>query len=1017
MTEDPEFGDKYVVTNEVATSEAATSKVITSKAVTHNKAKIQVDIKKIFDKKPSNIIGWSLAVSDIVDDKNNIGLVAISCITDKDMNPKGGEGMDPKGDDGMNQKNMNQRKYQIYFTLLRPFIITDIKQFQLSHASGGGMIKLFKFSYTKNSQKKSATLICMDYMRIQKIKIKLKSIQKRMQFGCRKNISVSKDGTYLLPENLFEKLESIKDAKRNWKFLLKSRYQEFLMIDTSNHQKINIEIYDVNNLQLVNVFYRHRGEQCLNSNDKEPGIFAISTDSRLFAYSYYGNNVITLYLMENGLEIVSKRFDKIYKIKFLEFIEKDKKLFIIGEDKEHNVKFHIWIISGCFKNDFPVSRDDIKLSGNDISTLLKYDEYYHTLTKANGKIVTLEKYNEDRFKVLLDILPIKRTAFRENDVVADEHNEHKYRSSDLEPWNNNVNDTRTIHGRFLNNDRRFLFIIGQNSIQVWKSKSPYFIDFNDFHNFEDSNLVYILISDNIRPEAETKFLVEDDMTTVITHACKSLAYLYRSTKSIDSKKNQKFVSGIINIIKDFIKRYPDNWKLMEVQHPLMAYLIYSHRDAVMLAYLLEYYSENFMSHIGWMLNVTKILPDLSKLSNHDYYGNYMDSLLFKPCFGEMKYNFPIKRFQKLSVCENTLKVYVPVTALISTNLSNILRYKKSLEETSFSPFLRIKKSEKAFFSIPAMEAVINSRWPQAMTYLMLPLGLYVAFLILFDTISWFYLSDDLPLFASILVMFYYIGTYLLAIEIRQIIKYRTKYITIFNVFDIGSIIFAIIVASMILANNIIENYSINIVTINTDVIVGMFFFAYPSLLTKEDLTSTEASQDKPLDTIWDAVLSMYYLNTNNLDDYSNYWPFKLLVFTANIVIVLVLLNMIIALMNDTFNKAKEDSNLGLMMYRTELIDDFERLEIPFINFKLYNSPYICYLQDPDLMKKWMEKSQKLRESKLYSWFDESVDNDNVSKENRTYYDKVNFTPWYELISGSKNQVPFTTLEDHETLWF
>ncbi|CAB5191232.1 unnamed protein product [Rhizophagus irregularis] len=900
-----------VVTNEVATSEAATSKVITSKAVTHNKAKIQVDIKKIFDKKPSNIIGWSLAVSDIVDDKNNIGLVAISCITDKDMNPKGGEGMDPKGDDGMNQKNMNQRKYQIYFTLLRPFIsnqnwillyylsiiiiilssyiyiyliitipicillfyeyyytrkilVTDIKQFQLSHASGGGMIKLFKFSfdnsndinvenippinhrggvvtflrYTKNSQKKSATLICMDYMRIQKIKIKLKSIQKRMQFGCRKNISVSKDGTYLLPENLFEKLESIKDAKRNWKFLLKSRYQEFLMIDTSNHQKINIEIYDVNNLQLVNVFYRHRGEQCLNSNDKEPGIFAISTDSRLFAYSYYGNNVITLYLMENGLEIVSKRFDKIYKIKFLEFIEKDKKLFIIGEDKEHNVKFHIWIISGCFKNDFPVSRDDIKLSGNDISTLLKYDEYYHTLTKANGKIVTLEKYNEDRFKVLLDILPIKRTAFRENDVVADEHYEHKYRSSDLEPWNNNVNDTRTIHGRFLNNDRRFLFIIGQNSIQVWKSKSPYFIDFNDFHNFEDSNLVYILISDNIRPEAETKFLVEDDMTTVITHACKSLAYLYRSTKSIDSKKNQNF-----KFCQD--------------------------RDAVMLAYLLEYYSENFMSHIGWMLNVTKILPDLSKLSNHDYYGNYMDSLLFKPCFGEMKYNFPIKRFQKLSVCENTLKVYVPVTALISTNLSNILRYKKvrheelhnlymvpiinftthnhnskvevkfkkeiihllrmilfppgykSLEETSFSPFLRIKKSEKAFFSIPAMEAVINSRWPQAMTYLMLPLGLYVAFLILFDTISWFYLSDDLPLFASILVMFYYIGTYLLAIEIRQIIKYRTKYITIFNVFDIGSIIFAIIVASMILANNIIENYSINIVTINTDVIVGL----------------------------------------------------------------------------------------------------------------------------------------------------------------------------------------------------
>ncbi|PKY54534.1 hypothetical protein RhiirA4_426844 [Rhizophagus irregularis] len=576
--------------------------------------------------------------------------------------------------------------------------ITDIKQFQLSRASGGGMIKLFKFSfdnsndinvenippinhrggvvtflrYTKNSLKKSATLICMDYMRIQKIKIKLKSIQKRTQFGCRKNISVSKDGTYLLPENLFEKLESIKDAKRNWKFLLKSRYQEFLMIDTSNHQKINIEIYDVNNLQLVNVFYRHRGEHCLNSNDNEPGIFALSIDSRLFAYSY-GNNIITLYLMESGLKIVSKRFDKIYKIKFLEFIEKDKKLFIIGEDKEHNVKFHIWIISGCLKMIFLF-----------LEMILNYQT--HSVRKC-----------------------------------------------------------RKLH-----------------KPQSIYSSYPYY-DGLELHN---------------DLELQNNYLKSANDLTLALKFCQD-------------------------------------------------------RDAVMLAYLLEYYSENSMSHIGWMLNVTKILPDLSKLSNHDYYGNYMDSLLFKPCFGEMKY----------------------------------------------------------------------------------------------------------------------------------------------------------------------------------------IFFAYPSLLTKEDLTSTEASQDKPLDTIWDAVLSMYYLNTNNLDDYSNYWPFKLLVFTANIVIVLVLLNMIIALMNDTFNKAKEDSNLGLMMYRTELIDDFERLEIPFINFKLYNSPYICYLQDPNLMKKWMIKSQKLRESKLYSWFDESVDNDSVSKENKTYYDKVNFTSWYELISGSKNQVPFTTPEDHETIWF
>jgi hypothetical protein len=117
----------------------------------------------------------------------------------------------------------------------------------------------------------------------------------------------------------------------------------------------------------------------------------------------------------------------------------------------------------------------------------------------------------------------------------------------------------------------------------------------------------------------------------------------------------------------------------------------------MLAYLLEYYSENSMDHIGWMINVTKILP---KLSKHDYgiqyiyyiiisiivtfftniiiicVANYMGLLLHKPCFGEMGYNFPNKRFKALSVNQDTLEVYIPLTQLISTDHLAILEYAK-----------------------------------------------------------------------------------------------------------------------------------------------------------------------------------------------------------------------------------------------------------------------------------------------------------------------------------------------------
>ncbi|CAG8544791.1 19696_t:CDS:2 [Rhizophagus irregularis] len=998
------------------------------------KTTIEVDNNQFFDKKPQNILGWSLAVSDIID--NDAGLVAISCITDDDMNQEETieEGSFQKAYLRLSSINIREIHYSLlhipieivsYCTNLFfidpnpvsnplpyvlfigiPFLILalpeffyvskilrgDSKQYQLSRTYSKGMIRLFKFSLNKNCydngtsifhlggvvtflksfKKNSATLVCTNCVKIKKFKIKL-----------RKNISVSKSNTYLLPENLFKKLENIKDAKINWKYILKSRYQEFLMIDTNDHQKIkNIEIYNINTLQLVNVFHRHREEDFLISNDNEPGIFSISTDSRLFAYSY-GDNIITIYLMESGLEVVSKKFNDICEIIFLEFIDDDKKLFIIEQGKGGDVKFHIWLMSGCLNDYFPIPKDDITLSDN-IFTLLKYDEHYYTIAKANGKVVFLnDKDNENQFKVIPEMF-INMDTFDENNSIIDKH-EHIYYSHDIEPWNDKA---EYISGRFLNNDKKFLLIIGQNSIQLWKSKSQNFKDFEDFKSFENSDLVYIFIS-NIPFESRPKFQIKNDMTTIIIHACKSLAYLYnhRHIRRVDSKeKHQKFVSGIKNIIKDFIRKYPDNWKLMEVQYPLMAYLIYSRsfslikyilfgtngqtssqekntellhrpqknyvsypyyhelrlyddfklededlistndlefalkyckdRDAVILAYLLEYYSENSMTHIA----------------------NYMDLLLYKPCFGEMKYNFPIKRFKELSVHQDAIKVYMPLTRLLSPKeifgykrmrnnilpdiymvpLSNFTSYnpkakektKKTLIGTSiaslrclrsilippyyrdlnakdFSPFLQIEKNENEFFNIPSMGATINSRWRQAMKFILLG---HPSLLDVYPSTSTFTLDN---------------GT--------------------------------------------------------------------------ENLTLTGPSQDNPFDTIWDSILSMYYMNTIDLNNY-NYWQLKLFALVANIVVVLVLFNMIIALM------------------KAELINDFERLDISYHSLTFYNSPYICFHQDPELMKKWMKKSQEFRETKLYSWFNESVDKEIIT------YDNEDIKSWYEaLIMNNENQ--------------
>lgn len=126
---------------------------------------------------------------------------------------------------------------------------------------------------------------------------------------------------------------------------------------------------------------------------------------------------------------------------------------------------------------------------------------------------------------------------------------------------------------------------------------------------------------------------------------------------------------------------------------------------------------------------------------------------------------------------------------------------KNFGDEKFSPFLQIKKNEEVFFNIPAIEAAINSRWHEAMAYWIRPLGLYAIFLILFAIIPQFYQEQDITEFTQVgIVIFYYIGLYLLVNEFMQIRKYKVKYITIFNLFDLSSIILGMVAFSSLFIN-------------------------------------------------------------------------------------------------------------------------------------------------------------------------------------------------------------------------
>ncbi|CAB4410018.1 unnamed protein product [Rhizophagus irregularis] len=90
-------------------------------------------------------------------------------------------------------------------------------------------------------------------------------------------------------------------------------------------------------------------------------------------------------------------------------------------------------------------------------------------------------------------------------------------------------------------------------------------------------------------------------------------------------------------------------------------------------------------------------------------------------------------------------------------------------------------------------------------------------------------------------------------------------------------------------------------------------------------------------------------------------------------------------MNDTFNKAKEDGKLRLLMYRLELINDYER----FFSELVYNNS-------------------------------NDSPNDNGDKEEITFDDGVDINTWYTFITNKVSQnstSSSSSTPDHLTLRF
>ncbi|CAH1769969.1 5340_t:CDS:1, partial [Entrophospora sp. SA101] len=409
--------------------------------------------------------------------------------------------------------------------------------------------------------------------------------------------------------------------------------------------------------QKVDVYNLHTGDLEISLHKRVPIIKASAlsssnTDKSIFSLSQYeymiahcsNLNVITLYLVENGLEITTKIFPQIFRILFITFIDNDTKLFIVAQDYACNedneddkenvdkakliIKIIIWDIFGTnnFYQQFDTDKDlnlmclmyandkdffassfgriySLDEDGNllslldhpDISHLLKGNEMLQTCFD-NLSQLQINNSNDNEDYHMIYNLDKSFSNIKDNKDILIVNN--------IEPWNN-MKEYKKI-SVFLNDERTTQLIIGKTTIQVWQIKNTkvketkkrvlkYIWSSLGYKGFEiESNSISIgknkfslkilLHSLNLPTNTSQHLIYYPNNPNTIKDVCEALEFLHiHKNLCIGPKNYQRFKDIFYNTEKlayRCFKKSPSLWRLNDIRHDIMANLIRGHNNSL-----------------------------------------------------------------------------------------------------------------------------------------------------------------------------------------------------------------------------------------------------------------------------------------------------------------------------------------------------------------------------------------------------------------------------------------------------
>ncbi|CAG8582551.1 3148_t:CDS:10 [Diversispora eburnea] len=428
-----------------------------------------------------------------------------------------------------------------------------------------------------------------------------------------------------LPHQLSKQLKRHSHDKwqGSFKILQKSIIKNHFMVHSFENRHQIIEMYSLITGDLEMLFKRHESSSASDIIRGSP-ILAISQNEKILAFCR-GTSSITLYSIENGLEITTKQLKSqsgIHKILDINFIDADNKLLIILEEKEDrhlkNSKNHqifvVWDLFTTFENsirqtDYPKTKKPLKM------------DLTYRLMNSHGKVFAIRdsegsEGSEDIFSVLdpnEDVDSIRNPSKKaKTEVYINSTNDHVFYNIDgkscdqlaqdqiitnnVEPWHSNENYFRL--SVFLDSSKSTQLSISHNTIQVWKwkylsnNKRERVLEYIRARN-KEMEIQELRVGERefeLRVSVPSKELHTPKIRTihwpnnvnVLEAACRTLFVLGKKKHSITCFTNVNQMKYLVECTQKLVRKYIMKYgifRLTSIRYLIMKYLIKNEKSS------------------------------------------------------------------------------------------------------------------------------------------------------------------------------------------------------------------------------------------------------------------------------------------------------------------------------------------------------------------------------------------------------------------------------------------------------